>query len=66
MSFQDYPQFMTKQQAAAFLGISTRTLDRRQAEGIGPPRVKHGAKIGYFKESIEAWLKRHEQEPVRC
>jgi len=49
--------FLTKSQAAEYLGISTRTLDRRHAEGIGPPRIKHGGKIGFFKHSLNAWLK---------
>lgn len=58
-------QFFTKQQAAAFLSVSTRTLDRRHAEGVGPPRIKHGSKIGYFHLSLVAWLKSYETEPVR-
>ena len=58
--------FLTKPQAADFLKISVRTLDRRHAEGLGPPRVKHGSEIGYFKSSLILWLKSHELEPVRA
>ncbi|RVT86640.1 DNA-binding protein [Rhodobacteraceae bacterium CCMM004] len=56
---------LNKQQAARLLGISARTLDRRHAEGIGPPRVKHGNKVVYLKSSILRWLERLEEEPVR-
>ncbi|MDA5095016.1 DNA-binding protein [Aliiroseovarius sp. KMU-50] len=57
--------FLSKQAAADFLGVSVRTLDRRHAEGSGPPRIKHGAKIGYFHSSIIEWLKKLEKQPVR-
>lgn len=59
-------EFFSKSEAAAFLGVSTRTLDRRHAEGIGPPRIKHGSKIGFFKSSLIEWLKGFEKGPVRC
>ena len=63
---QNSDEFFTKTQAAHFLSISTRTLDRRHAEGVGPPRIKHGSKIGYFKSSLIDWLKGFEVGPVRC
>jgi hypothetical protein len=59
-------EFFSKSQAARFLTVSTRTLDRRHAEGIGPPRIKHGNKIGYFRSSLVRWLKGFETDPVRC
>ncbi|WP_099591615.1 helix-turn-helix domain-containing protein [Paramylibacter kogurei] len=62
---QELDEFMSKPQAAAYLNLSTRTLDRRHAEGIGPRRIKHGSKIGYFKSSLNEWLKGFEQAPVR-
>ena len=66
MSDQDHSfQLLTKDDAAALLRVSTRTLDRRHAEGIGPPRIKHGAKVGYLKSSLEAWLSVQEKQPVR-
>ncbi len=54
-------EFFTTAQAADYLNVSVRTLARRHAERIGPPRVKHGAKIGYFRSSLIAWLKSNEQ-----
>jgi predicted site-specific integrase-resolvase len=56
---------MTKAQAAEYLGMSERTLQRRHEEGVGPPRIKIGGKIIYSEESLIRWLKAHEEEPVR-
>jgi len=56
---------MTKAQAAEFLGMSERTLQRRHSEGVGPPRIKVGGKILYFEDSLIRWLKAHEKEPVQ-
>ncbi|MBL4544137.1 MAG: helix-turn-helix domain-containing protein [Rhodobacteraceae bacterium] len=57
--------FLTKQQAAHFLGVSVRTLTRRHQLGEGPPRIKHGAKVLYRRESLVRWLIAQEKEPVR-
>lgn len=56
---------MTKAQAADYLGMSERTLQRRHSEGKGPPRMKIGGIILYSEESLIRWLKAHEIEPVR-
>lgn len=60
-----HDEFFTTHQAADFLKVSTRTLARRHAERAGPPRVKHGAKIGYFRSSLIAWLKSNECKPLQ-
>ncbi|QXT38745.1 helix-turn-helix transcriptional regulator [Gymnodinialimonas ceratoperidinii] len=57
--------FLTKQEAAHFLRISVRTLTRRENEGMGPPRIKHGAKVVYRRQSLERWLEALERQPVR-
>lgn len=57
--------FLTKQEAAHFLGVSPRTLTRRQNEGLGPPRIKHGAKVLYRYDALVEWLKSLERKPVR-
>lgn len=56
---------MTKAQAAVYLGLSERTLQRRHSEGVGPPRMKVGGKIFYSEDSLIRWLRAHEVEPVR-
>ena len=65
MTDQSSFRLLTKAQAAAFLGISERTLQRRHEEGVGPPRIRNGGKRFYSEESLIRWLKAHEEEPVR-
>jgi len=52
-------------EAAAFLRISRRTLDRWHACGFGPPRAKVGHKIYYRLSDIDSWLERLLTQPVR-
>lgn len=56
-------EFFSISEAAEFLKVSVRTLARRHAMRVGPPRVQHGSKIGYFRSSLIAWLKTHERNP---
>lgn len=58
-------RILSKSEAATFLGITERTLSRREAEGVGPPRVKHGRKIVYFEDSLTRWLEGLERKGVR-
>lgn len=47
--------------AQQFHKISTRTLDRWERQGIGPPRIKVGKKIFYRIDGVRDWLASHEQ-----
>lgn len=58
-----HDEFFTTAQAADYLNVSVRTLARRHAMRVGPPRVQHGSKIGYFRMSLIAWLKSNERNP---
>ena len=42
-------------EAAAYLGLSTRTLEKHQCYGTGPAYNKLGGRIVYVIEDIEAW-----------
>lgn len=57
--------FLSKDEAAAFLHISPRTLSRWHAEGSGPPRIKRGRIILYSQDSLAKWLHRQEREDPR-
>ena len=57
--------FFTWQEAANFIGVTTRTLARWYAEGIGPPRIKLKRKILYSKASLVEWLRAQEVPPCR-
>ena len=42
--------------AAAFLGVSPRTLERKRLEGDGPKFVKIGRRVVYRLRDLEAYL----------
>lgn len=58
-------QFLSWQEAAKFLRVSTRTLARWHAEGKGPPRIKFQRQTLYYKPSLIAWLLEREQASCR-
>ena len=49
--------FITREQLAAELGKSPRTIDRWEVRRIGPPRVIVGRTILYRVESVREWLR---------
>ncbi len=54
-------EFLTKEELAAELRRNTRTLDRWQVLGMGPPRTLVGRKVLYRRASVERWLVAQEQ-----
>jgi hypothetical protein len=44
--------------AAQYLGLSTKTLAMMRSAGTGPKFVKRG-RIFYFLEDLEAWMAEH-------
>lgn len=42
--------------AAALIGVSTRTLQRWNRLGNGPPRELRGRKVRYSRVEVEGWL----------
>ena len=52
--------YYTRDELAAELTISARTLDRWERERRGPPQTKVGHQIRYRKESVRAWLLKNE------
>lgn len=55
---------LNKNQAATYLGVTPRTLDRWYTLSEGPPRLKIGARVYYFRESLDAWIKAQEVIPL--
>lgn len=39
------PRFLTREQAAHYLGVGTTTFDREVAAGIWPPPMRRGVKL---------------------
>ena len=54
-SRREAPAFLTARQAAAFLSLSRRTLDRYRYSGSGPAFHRFGGRIAYARADLEAW-----------
>jgi hypothetical protein len=56
--------YLSPEQAALELGVSTRTLARWRAMRIGPPYTYIGQKkLQYRRGAVLAWLQHHEKDP---
>ena len=51
----DGNEYMSTREAAAFLGLSHRTLDRYRVTGKGPEFNKFGSRVRYWRPAVEAW-----------
>ncbi|MCB1556924.1 MAG: helix-turn-helix domain-containing protein [Alphaproteobacteria bacterium] len=47
--------FLSTKEAAYYLGLSTRTLEKMRLTGHGPRFRKHGRYVRYHIDDIEAW-----------
>jgi Helix-turn-helix domain len=59
------PGYCDDLKTAKRLRQERRTLRDWRRKGEGPPYVRIGRKIFYNNESLAAWLKQHEIQPVR-
>ncbi|MCC6912750.1 MAG: helix-turn-helix domain-containing protein [Rhodospirillaceae bacterium] len=50
-------KYLTTKQAAEYLGLSPRTLERMRREGGGPVYRKHGRHVLYHIDDLDAWSK---------
>jgi excisionase family DNA binding protein len=53
------PRYLTPKQAADYLGLSPKTLEKWRAAGTeGPPFIKMGAKaVRYDMAELDLWVK---------
>ena len=51
----DDSNYLSTRKAAAFLGLSPRTLDRYRVSGAGPAFHRFGNRILYRRDDLEAW-----------
>ena len=49
--------FLTTDQAARYLGLALRTLEKMRSEGRGPRFRRHGRYIRYHIAELDAWSK---------
>ena len=55
VSVSDQLEYMNTKQAAKFLGMGRRTLDRLRMTGDGPPYFKFGHSVRYSRTELQAW-----------
>ena len=48
-------QYLSTRQAAEYLGLSTRTLDRYRVSGDGPVFHRFGGRVRYLRADLDAW-----------
>ena len=58
-------EYLTKSELATILRKSTRTLDRCDLTGDGPPKVQIGRTVLYRRESVAEWLRSCERRRTR-
>ena len=49
------PRFLRTKEAAYFLGLSRRTLEKHRTYGTGPTYRKIGGRVLYAVRDLEAW-----------
>jgi hypothetical protein len=53
------PEFLTTDEAGAFLRLSPRTLEKQRVLGGGPRFRKFGARVVYAAVDLRAWADSH-------
>ena len=48
---------MTREAAARYLGYQVKTLAMWALQGRGPPSVKVGGRVFYFKDDLDAFIR---------
>lgn len=52
------PRYLRTPEAARFLGLSGRTLEKHRTYGTGPSYRKLGGRVVYSLEDLQAWADR--------
>ena len=52
------PRYLRTQEAARFLGLSERTLEKHRTYGTGPIYRKLGGRVVYSVDDLQAWAER--------
>ncbi len=52
------PRYLRTPEAARFLGLSGRTLEKHRTYGTGPRYSKLGGRVVYRLEDLQAWAAR--------
>jgi predicted DNA-binding transcriptional regulator AlpA len=52
------PRYLRTQEAARFLGLSPRTLEKHRTYGTGPRYSKLGGRVVYALDDLQEWANR--------
>jgi predicted DNA-binding transcriptional regulator AlpA len=52
------PRYLRTPEAARFLGLSGRTLEKHRTYGTGPRYSKLGGRVVYQVDDLQAWVNR--------
>ena len=52
------PRYLRTPEAARFLGLSGRTLEKHRTYGTGPRYAKLGGRVVYQLDDLQAWVTR--------
>jgi predicted DNA-binding transcriptional regulator AlpA len=52
------PRYLRTQEAARFLGLSPRTLEKHRTYGTGPRYSKLGGRVVYAMDDLQEWANR--------
>ncbi|MFD1797990.1 MULTISPECIES: helix-turn-helix transcriptional regulator [Paracoccus] len=52
------PRYLRTKEAARFVSLSPRTLEKHRTYGTGPAYHKLGGRVVYSLEDLEAWVSR--------
>jgi len=59
------PRYLRTSEAARFLSLSGRTLEKHRAYGTGPVYRKLGGRVVYALRDLEAWTARGKKKSTR-
>ncbi|MBO9698547.1 MAG: helix-turn-helix domain-containing protein [Sphingopyxis sp.] len=57
--------FLNTEQAAAYLGVSSRSLKRLRVRGDGPVFRRHCRFVQYHIDDLDAWSREHSARGIR-
>lgn len=55
--------FLNTAQAAFYIGLSARTLEKMRVDGIGPRYRRHGRHVRYHIDDLDVWSMRDPAMP---
>ena len=55
------PRYLRTPEAARFLGLSGRTLEKHRTYGTGPRYAKIGGRVVYQLDDLQKWVRRGEK-----